>query len=403
MTSQLEEIEKKNIQLGSKKLNYLVGTCVLIVFHYLLINYKIIVPQKIGLGNLAIILLLGLGGAIITFTLIPTFMEMMLKRKIFGIDINKVEDISNEKDPNRKIVPEGLGVVPSLVFIVVMIFYMFLSGRNLNAETLSSFISIIFMVLLGFIDDVLDLRWRHKLVLSAIASIPLIMTYQGNTTINVPNFLSFSGNGTIDFGFIYLIYVSMLSIFCTNSINIYAGINGLEVGQSIVIGFTMVLYNFILLVNGSGNVKNITDSLAILIMFLGSSLILFYYNKYPSKCFIGDTYCYFSGATLGAAAIIGGYDFTVLLFFIPQLLNFILSIPQLLGIIPCPRHRLPKYNHSTRKLESKVDQLTLLNQGLRILGPTREQDLCNIALLFQIVCSTVGLAIRIIIYPKLIS
>lgn len=29
----------------------------------------------------------------------------------------------------------------------------------------------------------------------------------------------------------YYVYIVMLCIFCTNSINIYAGINGLEVGQ----------------------------------------------------------------------------------------------------------------------------------------------------------------------------
>ena len=29
----------------------------------------------------------------------------------------------------------------------------------------------------------------------------------------------------------YYVYIVLLCIFCTNSINIYAGINGLEVGQ----------------------------------------------------------------------------------------------------------------------------------------------------------------------------
>lgn len=35
----------------------------------------------------------------------------------------------------------------------------------------------------------------------------------------------------------------MLSVFCTNSINIYAGINGLEVGQSLIIACSIMLYN----------------------------------------------------------------------------------------------------------------------------------------------------------------
>jgi UDP-N-acetylmuramyl pentapeptide phosphotransferase/UDP-N-acetylglucosamine-1-phosphate transferase len=45
------------------------------------------------------------------------------------------------------------------------------------------------MLLLGFADDVLDLRWRHKLLLPTIASLPLLMVYYVNfnsTTIIVP-------------------------------------------------------------------------------------------------------------------------------------------------------------------------------------------------------------------------
>ena len=33
------------------------------------------------------------------------------------------------------------------------------------------------MVFLGFADDVLDLKWRHKLLLPTIASLPLLMVY----------------------------------------------------------------------------------------------------------------------------------------------------------------------------------------------------------------------------------
>lgn len=45
------------------------------------------------------------------------------------------------------------------------------------------------MIFLGFADDVLNLRWRHKLLLPTAASLPLLMVYFitfGNTTIVVP-------------------------------------------------------------------------------------------------------------------------------------------------------------------------------------------------------------------------
>ena len=45
----------------------------------------------------------------------------------------------------------------------------------------------------------------------------------------------------IELGLLYYIYMGMLAVFCTNAINILAGINGLEVGQSIVIASAIMV------------------------------------------------------------------------------------------------------------------------------------------------------------------
>ena len=37
-------------------------------------------------------------------------------------------------------------------------------------------------------------------------------------------------------GILYRLYMLLLTTFCSNAINIHAGLNGLEVGQSFVIG-----------------------------------------------------------------------------------------------------------------------------------------------------------------------
>ena len=44
-------------------------------------------------------------------------------------------------------------------------------------EFLAALLSICCMVFLGFADDVFDLKWRHKLLLPTIASLPLLMVY----------------------------------------------------------------------------------------------------------------------------------------------------------------------------------------------------------------------------------
>lgn len=121
----------------------------------------------------------------------------------------------------------------------------------------------------------------------------------------------------------------MIAIFCSNSINIHAGINGLEVGQSIVIACAIMIHNIIEINLGLSEqiVSNHIFSLTIILPFLFTSLALFKHNKFPSKVFIGDTFTTFSGMVFAVVGILGGFSKTMMLFFIPQLINFTLSLP----------------------------------------------------------------------------
>ena len=60
------------------------------------------------------------------------------------------------------------------------------------------------MLFLGFVDDVLDLRWRFKLLLPTMASLPLLMVYyvsSNRTEVVVPLILRpFLGLDTVNLG-----------------------------------------------------------------------------------------------------------------------------------------------------------------------------------------------------------
>ena len=72
---------------------------------------------------------------VITYKMIPIFMQMNYAKKIFGVDINKVEDITNKRDPDRMEVPESLGIVPATVFLVTSIlFQVFLNLDEKNVD-----------------------------------------------------------------------------------------------------------------------------------------------------------------------------------------------------------------------------------------------------------------------------
>ena len=361
-------------------------------------QYQAINEKNPFFYSLSLSLIFSILGFIITYLMIPVFKEKTLKAGLFGVDINKCVDPKDEKDPNRKIIPESLGIVPGFVFLGVSIISQIFMNLTIiqQLEYNAALLSICFMVLLGFSDDVLDLRWRYKLVLPLVASLPLVFAYGGATNVVFPKIISdIIGIKNLELGIFFKIFISLLAIFCTNSINILAGINGLEVGQSLIIGATIILFNLIEIISHQQEklFENVF-SLSIIMPFFFCSLALFIFNKYPSQVFIGDTYCYFAGMTFACAGILGHFSKTLLFFFIPQILNFLYSFPQLIGIYPCPRHRLPQFDFKTKKLSGKKENMNLLNLSLIICGPTREQDICNIILIFQIICNFIALLFR---------
>jgi UDP-N-acetylglucosamine--dolichyl-phosphate N-acetylglucosaminephosphotransferase len=187
------------------------------------------------------------------------------------------------------------------------------------------------------------------------------------------------------------LYMLLMAIFCCNSINILAGINGLEAGQSFVIACSVLIHNLLEL--GGEHHYSHLFSLVCIVPFIATTLGLLCHNWFPSAVFVGDTFTTWAGMTLAIVGILGHFSKTLMLFFIPQWLNFIFSIPQLLHIIECPRHRIPKYNKESGKLNSSKN-LTLLNAVLEITGPMSEGNLSRLMMAFQILCCAFGFYVR---------
>ena len=74
--------------------------------------------------------------------------------------------------------------------------------------------------------------------------------------------------------------MGMLAVFCTNAINILAGINGVEAGQSLVIAIS-ILINNILQSTGDAAQSHIF-SIYFIVPFIAVTLGLLYYNWYLS-------------------------------------------------------------------------------------------------------------------------
>ncbi|BFF94606.1 UDP-N-acetylglucosamine--dolichyl-phosphate N-acetylglucosaminephosphotransferase [Drosophila madeirensis] len=224
--------------------------------------------------------------------MIPRFREMFIKANLFGNDLCK-------KDKPQ--VPESFGVLIGCVFLVSLFLFIPIpfafdeaaatdvvtGGKPATfphdkfVELIAALLSICCMIFLGFADDVLDLRWRHKLLLPTIATLPLLMVYYVNynsTTVIMPNFARGLVGTSLNIGVLYYVFMGMLAVFCTNAINILAGINGLEVGQSLIIAASILVFNLIEFALGH-QVDSHIFSIYFMLPFLATTLALWKYNK----------------------------------------------------------------------------------------------------------------------------
>ncbi|KAJ5671196.1 UDP-N-acetylglucosamine-dolichyl-phosphate N-acetylglucosaminephosphotransferase [Penicillium longicatenatum] len=398
----------------------------------------------------------------VAFSMIRWLGPVFIKAGLKGKDMAK---------PRKPEIPETMGAVCAVVYLLSLIIFIPFAfykdivaatsgggnrdvviedqhiemGRYLHrfphgklASYLSGLLSLQCIVILGIGDDLLDIRWRHKVLIPAFSAIPMLIVYFvdfGVTHVVVPVPLQAYLGGFIDLGWLYYMYMAAVAIFCPNAINMFAGINGIEVAQSLVIAVQLLFNDALYLTPITPYPNPATDShlfsIYFLLPFIGVSAALLCHNWYPSKVFVGDTYCYFAGMVFAVVGILGHFSKTLLLLFVPQIFNFLYSTPQLFHIIPCPRHRLPKFNAATGLLETSVTEwtvppsplvglaleilhklrlvrvlknedgkivestnLTILNLWLVWMGPMREDTLAWHMVGVQIVCGLVGLFVR---------
>ncbi|EMF10628.1 UDP-GlcNAc-1-phosphate transferase [Sphaerulina musiva SO2202] len=376
---------------------------------------------------------------------------------------------------HRPRLPEMMGLVCGLVYLLTLIFFLPFAFRRAFVEVTSdawnkertleaqqietgrflhkfpleklasygfAYSTLASVIILGILDDTFDMRWRHKFFIPAFAALPMLGLYFvdfGVTHVVVPLPLRGYLGELVDLGAIYYAYMAAISIFCPNSINILAGVNGIEVGQSLVIAMLIALNDVLYLLPTVQQPHPAAEShlfsIYLLLPFVGVSLALLKHNWFPAQVFVGDTYCYFAGMVFAVVGILGHFSKTLLLLFIPQVFNFVYSAPQLFKLVPCPRHRMPRFNARTGLLEPStahpaedgwkdmrpivgevlkvlhqvklvrvaVDEtgkvietsnLTLLNLWLVWRGPLREDRLALEVLAMQTVCGLVALWTR---------
>jgi UDP-N-acetylglucosamine--dolichyl-phosphate N-acetylglucosaminephosphotransferase len=247
---------------------------------------------------------------IITLYLTSKIIPILKKQNIVNHDLNKKES---------PLIPEmgGIGVI--FAFFLAMNFSLYWNtslDHRILAMVLFTIMGVSFV---GILDDFLDLHQLIKSILPFFISIPLGITFI-DKTLNLP----FAGSVPVGVWMVLLIPLGITTI--TNLTNILEGFNGLGVGLGMIITATLIAISFI---------TNEMDGLILFIPLLGALLGFFYFNRYPSRIFPGDTLMFFQGAVIGCGAIIGNLKTIAAILYIPLLIEFVLKA----------RGRFPAKNH----------------------------------------------------------
>jgi len=216
-------------------------------------------------------------------------------------------DMPGHRKIHEEAIPNLGGIVIFFGFLLSLLFVVQIEG-HVKALLIGGLI----ILLLGVVDDIVDLSPKHKFIIQMVPA--LIVIIYNSDLIN-----SFIVNQLKIFDLLgYLIYPILIFwiVGVTNSINIIDGLDGLACGISLV-----ALVTFLVL----GLRQNLEAISLISIALVGSMLAFLRFNFYPAKIFLGDSGSTFAGfmlASVGALWVLNsGNAFFV---FIPII---ILALP----------------------------------------------------------------------------
>ena len=236
---------------------------------------------------------------IVSYILTPYMAHVGKKQNM--VDMPGHRKIHEEAIPNLGGIVIFFGFLLSLLFIV-----------PIEGQVKVLLIGGVIILLLGVVDDIVDLSPKHKFIIQMVPA--LIVIIYNSDLIN-----SFIVNQLKIFDLLgYLFYPILIFwiVGVTNSINIIDGLDGLACGISIISLITF----FILGLRQNFEILNLVS-----IALAGSMLAFLRFNFYPAKIFLGDSGSTFAGfmlSSVGALWVLNSGN--ALFVFIPVI---ILALP----------------------------------------------------------------------------
>jgi len=231
--------------------------------------------------------------------------------KTFAYRVGAIDVPRDSRRMHHEPIPRLGGLAIFIGFMVSILLFIKIRG---NTQMQSILLGAVVIVVLGVVDDIMNLPAMFKFVVQiAAALIPalngVVIQAFSNPNIFSDNLYWVLGNLSIPITVLWIVAI-------TNSVNLIDGLDGLANGVSAISAATMLVIAIL-----------VSESQVAIVMaaLVGACIGFMPYNMNPAKMFMGDTGATFLGYILATMSIQGLFKFyAVISFAVPFL---ILGLP----------------------------------------------------------------------------
>lgn len=231
--------------------------------------------------------------------------------KTFAVQVGAIDVPDKKRHLHARPIPRMGGLAIFIGFFIAVLLF-----ANITTQVRGILLGAILIVVVGAIDDVLNLNAWLKLGIQILAAVIAVLS---GVIINVvTNPLQITSEQAVTIGILAVPVTVLWIVGVTNSVNLIDGLDGLACGVSTIASISMLVVS--MLVD-----KSSLNESVILAALAGACLGFLPYNLNPAKIFMGDTGALLLGYVLATVSVTGMFKFYAIVTFIVPVLA--LAVP----------------------------------------------------------------------------
>jgi len=265
------------------------------------------------------------GAVVLVLTFLISFFATLIMTKILIRKMNYARKVKKgseavffAKDMAKgSLVPKMGGLAITAGFVFGILIALKLVRLEEAVPLLATLNTVLIISFIGLMDDLFKVSEIWRVLLPAVAALPLMVITAGASDLHLIFF-------HVNFGIYYsLILVPIGVVACSNLMNLLAGFNGLEAGTGAVACLSIFSASMILFYLAPTEFS-IAAPLIMLAM-AGACIAFLFFNWYPAKVFPENVGTYAIAAAIASAAIIGNIERIAVIALMPQIIEFFLK------------------------------------------------------------------------------